>query len=149
MPKLKLRKYITEGFVDHLKNNYGKYLAGAAAGATGGVYAGGQGYLGDDVKTNVQDLGYKAATDLIGRGLTNNTIENSVENPMLKDLGVAQIKLANGINNFTNVTESPLSISDRNPEANQQLASRVFDSAGNDITYLLKRLHKAVTPDQY
>ena len=149
MPKLKLRKYITEGFADHLKNNYGKYLAGAAAGATGGVYAGGQGYLGDDVKTNVQDLGYKAAADLIGRGLTNNTIENSIENPMLKDLGVAQIKLANGINNFTNVTESPFAVSNRNTEANEKLNSRFFDAAGNDITYLLKRLHKAVNPDQY
>ena len=38
MPKLKLRKYITEGFADHLKNNYGKYLAGTLGGmVTGGV----------------------------------------------------------------------------------------------------------------
>ena len=149
MPKLKLRKYITEGFADHMRNNYGKYLAGAAAGATGGVYAGGRGYLGDDIKTNVQDLGYKAAADLVGRGLTNATIENSIENPLLKNLGVGQIQLGNSIADFTNAKESPFEISNRNPEVNEKLNSRLFDAAGNDITYLLKRLHKAVTPEQY
>ena len=147
MAKIKLRRYITEGFGEHLKNNYGKYLAGAAAGATGGVYAGGQGVLGDDIKTNVQDLGFNTAADLLGRGITNTSVENYLENPIQSKLGLAQIKLAKGISDFTNANESPIDISNRNPEATDKLSSRVFDSAGNDISYLVNRLHKALTPE--
>lgn len=147
MPKLKLRKYITESFGEHLKNNYGKYLAGAAAGATGGLYAGGQGMLGDNVKTNVQDLGYNAAADLLGRGISNASIENNLENPLLKNLGLGQIKLAQGISNFTNANEHPIEVANRNDAANAALNSRIIDTAGSDISYLVNRLQKALTPE--
>lgn len=148
MSKLKLRKYITESFGEHLKNNYGKYLAGAAAGATGGLYAGGQGMLGDAVKTNVQDLGYNVATDLLGRGISNASIENNLENPILKNLGLGQIKLAQGITDFTNANEHPIDIANRNVAASDALNSRVLDTAGSDAMYLLHRLQKALTPVQ-
>lgn len=147
MPKLKLRKYITESFGEHLKNNYGKYLAGAAAGATGGLYAGGQGMLGDAVKTNVQDLGFNAAADLLGRGISNASIENNLENPLLKNLGLGQIKLARGISDFTNANEHPIEVANRNDAANAALNSRILDTAGSDISYLVNRLQKALTPE--
>ena len=147
MAKIKLRRYITEGFGEHLKNNYGKYLAGAAAGATGGVYAGGQGVLGDDIKTNVQDLGYKAASDLFGRAISNSNIQNYFENPLQNRLGLVQANLAHGISDFTNVNESPLAVANRNPEASAQVNSKMADAVGNDISYLVNRLHKALTPE--
>ncbi len=148
MSKLKLRKYITEGFSEHLRNNYGKYLAGAAAaGATGGVYAGGQGMLGDNIRDNVQDLGFKAAADLLGRGISNNTIENRLENPVQQQLGLAQLKLAKGISDFTNANESPYDVSSRNPEATNELSSKLLNAAGGDISYLVNRLHRALTPE--
>ena len=147
MAKIKLRRYITEGFGEHLKNNYGKYLAGAAAGATGGVYAGGQGVLGDDIKTNIQDLGYKAAADLYGRGFSNNSIENSFENPILSKLGEGQQHLARGIMNFSNADDSAFNIGDRNPEATENLKSRIQDSIGNDAAYLVNRLHRALSQE--
>jgi len=54
--KIDIKKYLLEeGIVDHLKNNYGKYIVGGAAGALGATYAAGQGYLGVDAQDSVQD----------------------------------------------------------------------------------------------
>ncbi len=62
---------IEEGIVDHLKNNYGKYVAGLAAAGTAGTYAAGKGLLGVEAQDAVQDFAGEASADLHNASTAN------------------------------------------------------------------------------
>lgn len=56
---------ILESFVDHVKNNRGKYSAlGAGATGLGAIKLGGEGYLGTQVQDTIHDLVYPITNKL-------------------------------------------------------------------------------------
>lgn len=74
--KLQLRNLICENILkdgyNHLKNNYGKYATGAAAGAAGLTSVAGEGLLGVEAQDAVQNTLGKAAWDLENRANANH-----------------------------------------------------------------------------
>ena len=61
---------LLESFVDHVKNNKGKYsVAGGALAGVGAVKVGGEGYLGTSVQDGIHDLIYPMTNDMKVAGL--------------------------------------------------------------------------------
>lgn len=64
---------ILESFVEHVKNNRGKYSAlGAGAAGIGTVKLGGEGYLGTQVQDTIHDLIYPVTNNLKVSGLESD-----------------------------------------------------------------------------
>lgn len=71
--KIEIKRHlIQEGVIDHLKNNWGKYAAAAAAAGT--LHAAGAGYLGIVPQDAVQSFGAKMAG-----GLENDAVGNNAQ----------------------------------------------------------------------
>lgn len=64
---------ILESFVDHVKNNRGKYSAlGVGVAGAGALKLGGEGYLGTQVQDTIHDLVYPVTNNLKVAGLQSH-----------------------------------------------------------------------------